>query len=450
MPDTVTVAASQGSPYTWASAGFTWSSASARKNWSTAYPAIYSVAVAATFDLVEASTRQWTKRSSESLPIAETRSHLFTLREFEAVGFSETYSDLIVFVLRWVESMTFTEILEKASRKEVWETFQGSDHLAQAITKISGETLGVFDALGQSSIKRLPETLTLAELSERASVKNVPDALGLVDSADRVITKRISELIAIGETYADLIAFVLRISEGLSINDMGVREFQKPISETFTTTDEARLQSIKRLSEAAAVAEVLGRAVAYRRDLTDGFSLSDALQKATALAAREALTLAEQYRRHANGVISDMIVASSEITEDDFAAIVASGHPPGYTDFRDFIQGDYAYRRALFRAILNSRNSDRGFIDALRVTVDVPDVFDRGTAQVTDPDAGMAITFSRSFRVPPEVTMTQRGGTALAIPRLLGAITTTGFSAVLENGSGMRVAGAFTWIAQGY
>jgi len=78
-------------------------------------------------------------------------------------------------------------------------------------------------------------------------------------------------------------------------------------------------------------------------------------------------------------VISDMIVGTTEITEQDFAAIVEAGHPPGYTDFRDFIQGDYTYRRALFRAVLNSRNSDRGFIDALRVTVDVPDIFDRGT-----------------------------------------------------------------------
>jgi hypothetical protein len=46
--------------------------------------------------------------------------------------------------------------------------------------------------------------------------------------------------------------------------------------------------------------------------------------------------------------------------------------------------------------------------------------------------------------------MTHKGGTAVAIPRLLGAVTTTGFTAVLENSSGTRVTGSFTWIAQGY
>jgi hypothetical protein len=108
-----------------------------------------------------------------------------------------------------------------------------------------------------------------------------------------------------------------------------------------------------------------------------------------------------------------MIVASTEITEQDFMDILESGHPPGYTNFRDFIQGDYTYQRALFRAILTSSNADRGYIDVLRVTVDVPDVFDRGTAQVSNAANGMTVYFSRQFRVAPEVTLTFKGGTTL-------------------------------------
>jgi hypothetical protein len=168
------------------------------------------------------------------------------------------------------------------------------------------------------------------------------------------------------------------------------------------------------------------------------------------LKLNDALSLAEQYRRHANGVISDMIVASTEITEQDFMDILESGHPPGYTNFRDFIQGDYTYQRALFRAILTSSNADRGYIDGLRVTVDVPDVFDRGTAQVVNPNNGASVFFARQFRVVPEVTLTFKGGTTLAVPRILGTISTTGFTAVLENTSGVRVSGAISWVAQGY
>jgi Arc/MetJ family transcription regulator len=450
MPDTVTVSETQGARYTWASAGFTWSSASAGKNWTTAYPAVYSVAVAVTLAFVEATGRQWTKRSNETLAIAEKLAKQLTLRESEAVGFGETYSDLIAYVLRWVETMSFGEAVGKASRKEVQESFQASDYLTRVLTKTTAESLAWGDVIRQGSVKRLAESLPMSETPQRGVTKNTFEAFGLGDDLDRQMTKRISEAVAFAETYTDLIAFILRISEGLGVSDLGAKQLRKPFSETFGTSDKAARQTVKRLAEAVALGEALGRTVAYRRNLYEGFAVADALRRAMSLTAREALAFAEQYRRHANGVISDMIVGSTEITEQDFAAIVEAGHPPGYTDFRDFIQGDYTYRRALFRAILKSRNSDRAFIDALRVTVDVPDIFDRGTAQITDPTAGASIYFSRSFRVAPEVTMTHKGGTAVAIPRLLGAVTTTGFTAVLENSSGTRVTGSFTWIAQGY
>ncbi|NDE54228.1 MAG: hypothetical protein EB069_06480 [Actinobacteria bacterium] len=146
----------------------------------------------------------------------------------------------------------------------------------------------------------------------------------------------------------------------------------------------------------------------------------------------------------------DDLPGITEAQAQDFADILESGHPPGFTDFRDFIQGDYTYQRALFRAILTSSNADRGYIDGLRLTVDVPDVFDRGTAQVVSAVSGVAVVFSRQFRVPPEVTLTFKGGTTVAVPRILGSVSITGFTAVLENTSGVRVTGAISWVAQGY
>jgi len=38
----------------------------------------------------------------------------------------------------------------------------------------------------------------------------------------------------------------------------------------------------------------------------------------------------------------------------------------------------------------------------------------------------------------------------VAVPRILGAVSTTGFTAVLENTAGTRVNGAISWVAQGY
>jgi len=450
MADAVTVGESQGPRYTWANASFTWASASAGKSWLTAYPAVYVVAVAATLAWTQASGRQHGKRLGETLSFAETRRHQSALQKTESIEFADTYYDLIAYVLRWVESFGVGESLAKSSRKSVQENLQTLDGLARSVAKALQEGLRVTEGLSRQMRQKHAESLLVASVSARVATKAITEGVALTDGLDQRFRKQVTEVLNFAETYYDLIAFILRMGEGLAVSDQSSRQLQKPVAEAFTTSDQLTRQSVKQVAEALAFAETLGRTVAYRRHLHEGLGVSDALRRAMRLKAYEALALAEQYRRHANAVISDMIVGSTEITEQDFAAIVEAGHPPGYTDFRDFIQGDYTYRRALFRAILNSRNSDRAFIDALRVTVDVPDIFDRGTAQITDPAAGASIYFSRSFRVAPEVTMTHKGGTAVAIPRLLGAVTTTGFTAVLENSSGTRVTGSFTWIAQGY
>lgn len=450
MAETVTVGESQGPCYTWANASFTWASASAGKSWLTAYPAVYLVAVAATLAWTHTSGRQHGKRIGETLSLAETRRHQAALQKTESIGFADTYYDLIAYVLRWVESIGVGEGLAKSSRKSVQENLQTLDGLARSVTKALQEGLPVTEGLSRQIRQKHAESLPVASVSARVATKTVAERVALTDDLDQRFSKRVSEALNFAETYYDLIAFILSISESLAVSDQASRRLQKPVAEALSTKDQLTRRSVKQVAEALAFAETLGRTVAYRRFLQEGLGVSQALSRSMRLKAHEALALAEQYRRHANGVISDMIVASTEITEADFASIVEAGHPPGYTDFRDFIQGDYTYQRALFRAILKSRNSDRGFIDALRVTVDVPDVFDRGTVQITDAQAGAVIGFARIFRVPPEVTMTHKGGTVVAIPRLSSAVTRTGFTAVLENTAGDRVTGTFTWIAQGY
>ncbi len=396
MAETVNVSSSPGANYTWTSGKFAWSSATAGKNWTTAYPAVYALSVATDLSFAELVQKLGIKRNSESLTFSDKASRALALNKYESLNFVETYTDLIAFVLRFVESLTFTEKYARTSTKAVFEAFQVGEGLARQL------------------VLRKYETLALAE------------------------------------TYTDLIAFILRVSESLSMAEKLSNGVTKPQAENFRLSDALVRSQVKQISEAFSLAEALGRTVAYRRAINEGFAIGEAIRRAQTLKLSEAFGLAEQYRRRANGVISDMIVANTEITEQDFMDILESGHPPGYTNFRDFIQGDYTYQRALFRAILTSSNADRGYIDGLRVTVDVPDVFDRGTAQVVTASSGVAVVFVRTFRVSPEVTLTFKGGTTVAIPRILGSVTTAGFTAILENTSGARVTGAISWVAQGY
>ncbi len=449
MPDVVTVTESQGQRYTWGSGAFTWSSASAGKSWDTAYPAAYEFGVAVSLSFLEVVVRQTTKPSNEAFGMQEAARRFVSMAKAESIGLVETYSDLIAYVLRWVESIGLSENLSKANRKEIDETLVTVDHLEKLLEKALSSSIAYIDSLTRQSTLRSSESLPVSDAHFRAVTKVTAESFNYSNQLTRQFAKGVVEAISLAETYADLIAYIIRISESLNLAETAAKQTFKPLLESFGTTDSAARKLIKRVAEAMAVAEAFGRAIAYRKSLNEGLSVSESIKRASSLNVEEALALAEQYRRHANGVLSDMIISTLVITEDDFKNIVQNGHPPGYTNFRDFIQGDYTYQRALFRAILKSSNADRGYIDALRLTVDVPDIFDRGVAEATNATAGVTVQFSRTFRFTPQVTITHKGGTTTAIPRLLGTPSTIGFTAVLEDQTGARVTGSFSWLAQG-
>jgi len=396
MAEVVNVTSTPGANYNWAGAKFNWSNATAGKNWTSAYPAVYALSVATDLSFAELNQKLGTKALTESMAFTEGSSRSVVLQKFEVFSFLETYTDLIAYTLRFMENLSFAEKLTNANIKAVMESFQLAEGLARSVVMQKFETL------------------------------------------------------SIAETYTDLIAYILRVSESLSFAEVASKATTKPFSESFTTTDALAKKQTKSISEAFSFVETFGRTVAFKLSIAEGFSFAESIKRAQTLKLSEALSFAEQYRRHANGVVSDMLIATTEITAQDFLDIFEAGHPPGYTNFRDFIQGDYTYQKALFRAILTSTNADRGYIDGLRVTVDVPDIFDRGTASVTNAATGVLVGFARQFRVSPEVTLTFKGGTTVAVPRILGAVSTAGFTAVLENTSGTRVTGLISWVAQGY
>ncbi len=450
MTDPVTITESAGAPYAWAGANFTWSDATAGKSWASANPSVYRLAITVALALSDACLGKTTKPVSEQLGLVDAMARSPTLRRSEVLGFSETYADLIAFVLRFLESFGVRDVMACGTHKAISELLPVTDQMVRATGKKLAEALGVGGAPSRALHKRLAEDLAWAQIQGLGVDKYLAEGFGLGDDLTRSADKEIHETLAFAETYTDLVAWVLAVAENLGLSEALGKHTTQPQTESLQMGDGLAWQAVKNVTQALALAEGFGRTVAYRRSIDEGLGLADSLKRACQMNVHEAFDLAEQYRRHANGVVSDMLVASTAITEQDFIDIMEAGHPPGFTDFRDFIQGDHTYRRALFRSILQSQNSDRGFIDALRVTVDVPDVFDRGSEQITAAALGIAVTFSRTFRVPPEVTITHKGGSTLAVPRLVGAVTTTGFSAVLEDSSGERVTGSFTWIAQGY
>jgi hypothetical protein len=152
-------------------------------------------------------------------------------------------------------------------------------------------------------------------------------------------------------------------------------------------------------------------------------------------------------------IISDIMISSGDMTMPYFEDFLKYGNVPGYEKWRNFIPGDYEYREAMIRVVLESKNADRGLLTNLQATIDVPDVLDRGTATVTVAANGATVTFNRTFHITPEITLATRSGASSnpVVPEYNGVPTKTGMTIRLRDTvTGVFVTGSFTWAAHGY
>jgi hypothetical protein len=149
--------------------------------------------------------------------------------------------------------------------------------------------------------------------------------------------------------------------------------------------------------------------------------------------------------------ISDVTVTSSPTTDADFLKALQTDGPVGYTPFQNFVPGDYNYKSALFRIGMTSTSGDRGVINRLALTVDVPDIFDRGD-QIIAQAGVQRIQFNRNFHVPPIVVLTVQSASDACTAKLVdGSVTKEYFDCYLERTSDKaKIVGALTWAAHAY
>lgn len=168
---------------------------------------------------------------------------------------------------------------------------------------------------------------------------------------------------------------------------------------------------------------------------------------ALTLNVNETIGLAERRRGAARAVISDILIGT-DMTDTQFQDLLALGGPVGHETFRNFIAGEHEYEDALFKAVFLAGQGSLPRATALTVAVDVPDVFDRGSAAPVATGV-LTVPFNRAFNEPPEVSATLKGGTSVAAPRVTN-ITTAGFDLELLDPTNTRIAGEVSWAAKGY
>lgn len=297
----------------------------------------------------------------------------------------------------------------------------------------------------------------------------VDELLSLVDADAKTAAKPFFETFAVGEgsdrtTHLEKNS-TLSFAEGRvgSISQVHAEEFrvgggvgntvQKPFSEAFDIAEGDKRTIGLNPFESVAFLEQQLNSVGFKRTFAETLAISEAVAKRPHKNVAESFRLLDAWRRAADLVISDMMLSQGDMTPEEFSDFMKYGNIPGYTKWRDFIPGDYEYREAMFRVVLESKNSDRGLLTGLQISVDVPDLLDRGSRTITDALGGAYVEYSRTFHIIPEVTLATRGGTSAnpVVPEFVGLPNMTGFTVRLRDTvTGGFVTGSFTWAAHGY
>lgn len=154
---------------------------------------------------------------------------------------------------------------------------------------------------------------------------------------------------------------------------------------------------------------------------------------------------------NAGQVIGDIRFYNKVLNETNWDETIT---PSGYGKWKELITGDYIYQKCLCKFVMQaSLNADRPNARTYIHKVDVPDVTDRGTIELTESNQPYEVEFNsdRFFHQVPEVNVTLKSysGVSGTPTIIVYDITTKGFKVTMKLDSEF-VEGSVTYAARGY
>ena len=391
----VSIVATPGADYVWNGVDFAWDSAEGGKAWADASATVFAATADNGLNMVSGGSRLPLIASGDGFAFDDVRRQMASAVRAEAIGFAETYIDLIAFVLSVSEALAVTEAAPRAVQPRPHNELLGIGEAAlRDIVRSFASALVLADTRAGQGLKVAADPLAILDAASRATTLARTTALALAEARATTIARDARQALAMAETYTDLIAFVFQIVEALGLAQHG--------------------------------------------------------SNTTSHVSAEEIALRDRLLRAAEAVIADLAFRATPLDEAGFAVLVAESRPLGFSAFRDLVPGDYEYAKALVRLILEApvTTANRVALSEVLLNIDVPDVRDRGMVAV--PIGGAVVPFNRTFNAAPEIQATFKGGGTLAIPQI-GTITATGFHLTLVNPDTQgSVAGNASWSAEGY
>jgi hypothetical protein len=320
----------------------------------------------------------------------------------------------------------------------------------------------------------LQEKLSIGEQLEGFSIqKNVLRDINLAELKSSTSQREFSSSFAVSKAYGSnqagkcfhsefsvvddyIKTFGLELRRKLRLRELVAKDLATSLLSGFGLDGYFGKGQVLNAEESISVSDRVNSVSEFFRVIIESLSVADHTQNQANLDFKEELKTLDAFLRKADVALADMVLtrlsAGQDVDLETFENLITNGAMPDHSAWRDFVPGDYKYSKALFRVIIESQTEDRAQLQKLNVAVDVPDLFDRGTATISKPEDGATVEFSKHFHIIPDVTLTAKGGTGNPTapefseqPNLIGFVVK-----MRDTITGEYVKGTCTWTASGY
>jgi hypothetical protein len=436
-------------------------------------------------------------------------------RVYEVLDVCETYWDNIFYILKVLENVdiletplkavdkpfsekaiAITDAIVVAIAKNVLQTLAIGEELEKELVRIFSDTIGIIDGYtdviayyrtlaesvkladkraGFTSAKSLQDSFSVAELAKKIGAKPFTEAFRVADSCNKSTRIDKSELVGISDKL--LRGIITRQFENISVLEELLRSvvFARSVREYVAIADKkGGYQFSKDAKENARITDGLAKSIslASKEDLSliDGFlrefiakrafsenvKLSEFLVKKYRLRTQEAMEAYDCMLRACNGILSNVEIKEGELSDDDFETVVNS--VAGFGVFTDFKVGEYEYKEALVRILVETAAQGlQASVANAVMHVDIPDTDDRGSLRITDTTQATKVYFNKFYYHAPEVNVSLRGATvgdSIIYPNITNTEGEDEYGRYFEveilNSFGERVQGYITWASKGY
>ena len=449
----VTINIEQGDSYTWSTSPFLWGSLYGSKSWDTANISNSTITVIEDGIIFNEFTKRVVNKVDKTILVMGEKSFKnITKIENEYLYISETYTDIINFILKILDNISFSENNFKTITvpKMGFELFNLSETFFKDITKTENESINFSELVSKEFVCVIKDLINMVELVQKMPTMKKLEVFGIIDSVKPTfnINKVSMETLNFIEFYSDLIGFHLAISEVLNFAEKTPNNYTSVVKETILLDDIKNYRNfIKTIYQELNTIEIISNNTVFKRTFSEIFNTIEKVSKQFGMNEYETFQVLDSYLRHANAVLSDLSISTIELTIDNFETVLS---PIGYTIFQDFQTGNYSYKNAIIKSVLEAGiNSDRPNIDKWELSVDLPDISDRGSVRCLPISQPLFIPFNRIFHIPPEVIIQIKSGGTETSRVYINSITKEGFIVEFKDGS-EYIDGYISWSAEGY